>query len=482
MSAISLRAPVPRPTGATTRWVLGALALGSALGVAAAAQQTKIAIAVMVVPAVLALLAYPDWLPVVLVGSAFAEALFTGSLTLSRLAGPLAAVVIVLALPGRTGMRLPRVGTLVAIAAYGLWALASALWTVNPDTSLHLGGTGYALSALALSVVYMLAMVMFVRTERDLRRVLIVVWVGSSLTGLVSIAQYLSGYTRSFGLAGDANFFAALQVASLPLQAVLVNQMRRPGARAAVLGGLALTVGSIVTSLSRGGLLALAAVFLLLTFQPARSFFRSRAGKRAFLLVAALGAIVLLAASFSALSARTSSLFSTSDGGSGRTNLWLAALNGWHGHQVAGIGFGSFVGQSNELLLRTPGVDFSAYQLRPTGQVVHNAYLESMVELGVIGLFLFLGVLVTAATTLLQTARRAARAGATFISAFSRALLLSLTGFALASLFLSTETDRTLWVLLGLSIAVPRVLAIEQSRTADQPTIEAPARKETHDA
>jgi hypothetical protein len=41
----------------------------------------------------------------------------------------------------------------------------------------------------------------------------------------------------------------------------------------------------------------------------------------------------------------------------------------------------------------------------------------------------------------------------------SRALSLSVIGFAFTSLLLSTETDRTLWVLMGLALTLPRITA-----------------------
>jgi O-antigen ligase len=450
------------PAAEVTAWTAGAIALGLGVGLAAALGQAAIALAIVLAPALIALLLHPEWLPAVLVASAFGEALSTGSLTLSRLAAPLAVLIMVLALPGRSRLRLRGIAVPAAVAVYCLWALASALWTVNPDSSLHQGGTGYALASLGLSLVYMLAIAMFVQSERDVRRLLVTVWSMSVLAGTVSIVQYLSGYSRALGLSGDANFFAALQVIVLPLEVVLANYARRGAVRMVVLAGIAVTVGSIMTSLSRGGILALGAVFALTTLQPARTFFRTRAHKRAFLLVVALGTGVLLLASYSALSARASSLFYTADGGSGRTNLWLAALHGFSDHKLAGIGFGSFLGQSNRLLLQTPGVDFSAYVLRPTGQFVHNAYLESLVELGVVGLALFLALLGSMTAALLRASREAARRGAAFLSSFTRALLLSVAGFALTSIFLSTETDRTLWILLGLSIAMPRVLLKEQ--------------------
>jgi O-antigen ligase len=445
-------------------WVLAAVVLGVGVGLAAALQQTAIAVAILLLPALVVLLLHPDWLPPVLVAAAFGEAIKTGSITVSRFVGPLAVVTMVLALPARKRLRLTRVGVLSAVLAYSAWALASALWTVNPDSSFHQNGGGYALASLALSIVFMLGIIMFVQREYELRRLAIVVWCFSVGVGLVAIVQYLSGYTRSLGLSGDANFFAAVQVVAIPVEAVLVSQVNSTRMRAIVLVGLAVTVGSVMTSLSRGGILTLAVAFLLLSIQPASAFFRTRARKRAFMLVAAVGGAILLIATYSALSARTSSLFTTADGGSGRTNLWLAAVQGWHQHPLLGMGFGAFVGQSDQLLLTTPGVDFSAYALRPTGQFVHNAYLESLTELGPIGLALFLGILVTTAATLLSTARRAARAGAMFLSSFARALLVSLAAFAFASLFLSSETDRALWILLGLAVVLPGVLTEEQRR------------------
>jgi O-antigen ligase len=197
----------------------------------------------------------------------------------------------------------------------------------------------------------------------------------------------------------------------------------------------------------------------MLIFQPARTFFRTKARKRLFLAALLVGAAVLLSASYSALSARTSSLFTTADGGSGRANLWLAAETGYRQHPVFGLGFGAFQSQANDLMRMTPGVDFSAYRLRPGGQPVHNAYLESLVELGPLGLALFVGMLGFALRALRRSARLATAGDAPLVAAVSRALTLSLLAFALTSVLLSTETDRTLWVMLGLALILPRIAA-----------------------
>jgi O-antigen ligase len=460
MSTLSLtsRSTLARPARETKLiWWLAGACLGIGIGVAAATSQTTLGVGILLLPPLVALLARPEWLPTLLMATAFAEALSTGGVTLSRAVGPLAALIMILTLPNRRRVRLPRIGVLLSVIAYSGWAVASVLWTVNPNSSFQQGGTGYTIASLGLSLVMMLGIVTFVRRQVDLRRLMWTTWIFSALTGLVSVLQYASGSARAVGVSGDANFFAAVQVIALPIGAQLAMQVDNPRTRRWIFVGIGLGVGSIMTSLSRGGILALIAVFLLLGLQPARGFFQTRAQKRAFLLVVLAGVGVLLIFSFSALSARTSSLFSGQDQGSGRANLWQAAVTGWHEHEVRGLGFGAFIGQSDQLLLATPGVNLSNYALRPKGQYAHNAYLESLVELGIIGAVLFVTMLVAVAISLRRTAHSAARSELQAVSGFARALLLALAGFAFASVFLSTETNRMLWVLVGLAIALPRV-------------------------
>src|SRR5579884_184100 len=305
MSTLTLSRPSSSSLRRNAPWLVVVAVLGVSLGIAAALSHTA-AVAVAMLPAVV-------------VASAFSEAMLTGSLTVSRIVGPLALMIIVLALAGSARLRLPRRSVLISVALYCLWALASALWTVNPESGFSLGGTGYALASLGLSLIYMAATTMFVQTEGDLRRLAWVVWVMSTAAGLLSVGQCVAGHSRALGLSGDPNFFAAVQVVALPIDALLVSEIQRGRTRLLVLAGLGVTVGSIITSLSRGGILALAAVFVLLTIQPASTFFRTRARKRAFIACAVLGAIALTVASFSALSARASTAFTTADGGSGRS-------------------------------------------------------------------------------------------------------------------------------------------------------------------
>lgn len=454
------------PAG-SIRWVLAGCLLGAGIGLAAGAGSTKAAVLILLLPALFALLLRPDWLPLLLTITIFCEEVSVGGYTVSRLAGPLAILVLILRLAlGGSKASFPRKEIFYAVGAYSVWALASALWSVSLGSSFEQGGTAYALAALTLSIAYMLAMATIVDSVESLRRVVVTIWAMSVIVGVIGISQFHGAEPRAVGLSGDPNFFAALQVICLPIGAVLATQARSTGARRVVLVGLAVTVGSIFTSVSRGGLIGLAAVLLLLMLQPARTFFRTRARKSAFVAVAITGAAVLLVVSFSALSARTESLSSSGSSGSGRSYLWSAAVVAFDEHPTLGLGFGAFASQSNTLLRRTPGVNFRQYKLRPEGQPVHNTYLESFTELGVLGGLLFIGLLAAAALSLQWAAKRALAQQDMFLLALARALQLSLVGFAVTSFFLSAETHRTLWVLLGLSLALTRVLSTRQSPTA----------------
>jgi len=166
---------------------------------------------------------------------------------------------------------------------------------------------------------------------------------------------------------------------------------------------------------------------------------------------------------------RFAALASDPSGGAGRADLALAAAHGFTEHPVVGLGFGGFVPSSFALLRDTPGVYLLAhlrYQDYP-GQEVHNTYLESLVELGIPGLLLFLTLLLAAARSLLRSALRSRARGDRFMEGVATASLIGLAAFAVSSFTISTETSRAMWLLIGLSLALSAMTAppsVEQNR------------------
>ncbi len=439
-------------------FALAAAALGASAGLAASTTPVFAMAAAIAAVLTCALLLRPDWLPALLAATAFAETIQFGGVTISRLLAPLVLLVVVLeVLRNKRRWQLDR-RLALAVGAYVTWALASVAWSLDPAAPFG-GDTARAVGSLLISLTFAVAIALLTRSERQLRWLLGAIWAMASLTGGVAILQYLLTGERAVGYESDPNFFAALQVFALPIGVVLASNVRSPWARLACFAGTALIIGSIFVTLSRGGLLATFVVLLALSLQPGSAMYGSRRRKRVLLAVIASAGLVVAAVAFADIAARSGASLSSEEGGSGRANLWRAALNGWGDVPVHGMGFGAFKAESNDLLLETPGVNFKAYALREGGQFAHSAYLGTLAELGLIGLALFLFVLMSVLLALKRAVGRASRSENAFVGAASRGLAISLIGFAVAAVFLSAETDRALWTVIGTAMALPAVAA-----------------------
>jgi putative inorganic carbon (HCO3(-)) transporter len=329
------------------------------------------------------------------------------------------------------------------------------------------------LSSLAIALIYMLSFASLLDSLRDLERVLWTLAVASLLVGVLSFPQ-VSGALhlgqllqagRSQGAVGDPNFFAATQLVVLPLVLVLAAEARRRWVQLGLYAVALVNIGSVLTSLSRGGFIGLAVLLVLLVVTPFHLVFRSRRNKAIALIVLAMGVTVLSIQFSSTLVKRVDTLFGTTSaaaGGSGREQLWKAGWASVHERPWLGLGYGAFSATSDELLLSTPGVDLSRYTLKTTGQPAHNTYLGSLAELGFLGLTLYLGLLISTGRWLRRVARQAREAEAFFVGSVAGALLLGLITWSITSIFLSTETSRIYWIIIGLCLALPRLVAPEQ--------------------
>jgi O-antigen ligase len=446
-------------------WPVTGAALAAAVGLAAAVNPKAALALTLALFLAGTILVQPSLLLPALVASVFVEVVSVGGIPISRLLAPIA-LVVVLAASTRPESRIRGEGPFVWATLYGIWALASGLWTVS------VSGTTFLLSSLAIAFIYMLAFASLVTSRRVLERVLFAFAAAALGIGVFAIAAFLLGYSkdlvegRSAGGAGDPNFFAAYQLVALPLVIVLATEVRKRWLRVALVATVIVVIGSVLMSVSRGGLLTLAVIAVAMVALPARTFFGSPRQKRALLAVCVVGAAIAFSFSAGSVVPRLKATFAgestnAAAQGSGRLEVWAAAWMSAKERPLAGLGYGAFLNASNDLLVRTPGINFEHFELRP--QEVHNAYLGSLAELGIPGLVLFLGVLTSTALALRRAAKDARAAGADFLARVSNALLLSLLGWSIASLFVSSETSRTLWIVVGLTLALPRLIRAEAS-------------------
>jgi O-antigen ligase len=447
---------------ASIRWALLAATGAGLVGVALAWNLTAgVGVAILIAVAV-AVVLRPANILGVLVGAVYLELFKIGGVAVTRLVAPIALIVVLAAaVKKETAIRWS--SPLGWAIAYAVWALASGLWTES------MSGTTYALASLAIAFVYMLAFASLITSKAELNRVLFIVAMFSLALGVLSILAFtgrhplgltLAGEGRAGGGTGNPNFFAAIQVITLPLILVLAVYEQRTVRRGLLVVAAIINLGSILSTLSRGGTLSLLLVVILLVALPARSIFHTR-GRKAL----AIGLILLAGTAFvvrysADVAPRLLSIVGGSeqtDAGSGRLGIWPAAWNEFTEHPWTGIGFGAFVEVSVERILDTPiSQDFELFATEP--KEVHNAYLGTLTELGLPGLVLFMGLFISTVVSLLRTAKRAHAAAEPYVASVAMAIVVGLAGWAIGSVFAESETARPRWIMIGICLALPKLL------------------------
>ena len=459
MVSAAIRAARTPDSAALTRavWPAVAVASGLAIGVASTFDLiTAVLLAVALAVAPLVVL-FPPLLTPLLIVTVFAQVISVSGVTISRIIAPLALFVVLVALH-RGGYVLRAGSPLGWVCAYAFWALASGLWTV------HLGDTISALSSLAIALTYMLAFAILIRSRRELDRVLYTLAAVALVVGVVGI---FTSKGRAEGASGNPNFFAMVEIFALPLVLALAAEVRRRAVRIALYVVVFVIILSVFASLSRGGFLTLVTVGAAALILPARSsFFQSRAHKAFVLALIAACTFGAYRVESGTLAPRLQSIFAKDQTGAGRTNVWRGAWTSIQERPAFGLGYGSFISEANELMLRTPGVDLTDQTLRPRGLYAHSAYIETAAEVGIPGLILFLGMLLATARSFWRTAVKARDAGATYLMRIANTSLISLVAWCIASFFASSETSRPLWILIGLALALPILLEEHENARA----------------
>jgi O-antigen ligase len=338
-----------------------------------------------------------------------------------------------------------------------VWLALSFAWARDPGVAaVELGRWCVAAAALVVLLTS-------VRTERDVRLIVVALIAGMLLSVLVGLAAgdlgapdtsvdtATSTEGRLQGGADDPNFLASYIVAVTAL-AVVARPLLPRIVRMLVPGAIVVLVIGLGATQSRGGMLAaIAALVAALVLMRGRR-------------LAVLATVVLLAgvgvAYFVATPTAASRLTSAADRGSGREDLWRVAGRMARDHPIAGVGLDNFRVRSGEYV-RQPGslqfVDLIAE--RP--HQVHNTYLQLLAENGVVGLALFVAFVSSALASARVAARRFEAAGAAALAQFARAVLVADVGLLVAAAFLPFGSRPTLWVLLSLG---PLLLGVASSR------------------
>ena len=340
---------------------------------------------------------------------------------------------------------------------HGLLALLLALALVS---SLGARSTGDALTTTLRYASF--AGLYFVATQAADRRLAVAIaWVASAaaaVAAVLAVRRFVVGDADlAAPLNGDPNDLAFILATTIPLTFWLLRT--RGPARVLVLAMIAACGLGVVLSLSRGALLALAVGGLWHAATQRRHIPVILVG------VAVTGAVALFAAgSVDEQVERGLELKGNVAHENVETRLgaWRAAAELTAEHPVDGVGPGNFGLYYFETTGRPPGTE----GLR----VVHDAYLDVAVELGVTGLVLFGGYLAFTFRRASTAVRRGA-SPAGLAAAVRTAMVVALV----AALTLSEQYYPPFWV-LGALATILWLSSAEETAAPSDPSPAPPAR------
>jgi O-antigen ligase len=337
--------------------------------------------------------------------------------------------------------------TLLTLTMFVGWAALTIVWAEDPGEALT------AAYQYAVSAVLFLVVLVAVRTRHDLRWILGALLSGAVIAAAVGVvdppAEASEGRLTSTIL--DPNVLAASLVAGAALAwGVFALSRSGPARLLAVLAGCACGTSVLFTG-SRGGLLA--ALITLLAAVALAGGRRLRIAAAAILLITTC-AVFFAAFAPDELSERlTQPTRGEERIQEGRTTIWQVAWRGFEDKPVTGLGAGNFRVSSKRYVLE-PGVLARTDEVIEKPAVVHNAHLEVLTELGLIGALLYAVLVGCSLGSLILAASRFRQTGDETMRTVALSLSLALIAMLAANFFFSDQYGKELWVLLGLGPAM----------------------------
>jgi putative inorganic carbon (hco3(-)) transporter len=238
---------------------------------------------------------------------------------------------------------------------------------------------------------------------------------------------------KSFGFLSDPNDFAQF----LLLGALFIFSLQKPNQKVRLLFVTlpicALLIYAVLLTQSRGAITGLGAIIFVM------SYFRFGLGKT---LLAMLPVIALILSRSIVNGGREFSASEESAGG--RIAAWSEGLVMLMNRPIFGVGFDSFT-------------DHHTY-------TAHNTFVLCFSELGLVGYFAWLGLLVFVLLGIRDgLLRLPVNAGFSESKQYLRMITIAMAGFLACAFFLSRTYSPTLYVLLAMGISIERLARLEFS-------------------
>ncbi|MEJ7783954.1 MAG: O-antigen ligase family protein [Solirubrobacteraceae bacterium] len=330
------------------------------------------------------------------------------------------------------------------------WISLSSLWAKDAGVSLEV------LREYVAAVAVLAVLALSLARPRHIALVALAFVAGAVLSVLAGLAGLAAASTtadaidtatrsRISGGAGDPNALAAMLVPAVAIAVGLLSYYRHPVLRLGLIAAtLVMSYGFVLTQ-SRGGFLAALVAAAL-----------SLAMARRLAVLASVVAVLAVAGAIFAMSPGALGRVTNYDGGgTGRADLWTVAWRMAADHPLQGVGVGNYVVRSREYVLQRPGaLEYSELIIADKPLVAHNVYLQTLAEVGAVGLALLLAVLASSLGAGLAASRRFKRRHEPAMAALAQAVVVGTAGSLAASFFISNTTTKWLFALLALGPAL----------------------------
>lgn len=335
------------------------------------------------------------------------------------------------------------------------WTGLSATWAQSRGTAL----TG----TLTLVLDVLLVPIAFTAIGKRQHGVAVIVAfvVGALLSGtyglLSSTATSGMDAGRLTGTLGESNAEGTVLAAAIPLLVALAPAARNSARlKLAVLVGVVLLFASLIQTLSREGLLSLAAVMV------AAVVFGGRWRRRAAVLLV-IGVAATVGYYFVLAPAASRQRVTMSDT-SGRSSLWTVAGRVIRAHPGLGVGNNNFPLVERQYINQAGAIQ--AYYVVKTPKYAHNTFLEEAADLGIPGLVLLVAVYALLLASAIRAARIFERLDDRPMELLSRGVFLAMVALMTTDFFVSGNSAKYQWLLLALG---PALLGLARRAAAGRP-------------
>jgi len=362
----------------------------------------------------------------------------------------------------------------IALAAYVLIVFTSSNWARNGADA------DRDLIDLTKSVMLLLVVGATAASWRALRRGLVALTAAALLLSVLTLIQVAIGdptlrfgglaeadqghifgevmQLRPAGPVSDANYLARILILAVSAAAFLGIGRKSRLEQTFWIGAAGVIGLAVIFTYSRGGMLSLAAVGLLLVLAG-----RIRItpvtlglGLAALLVIAPTNAGKRLL-TLESLFGNKSELTAAGDASLDKRRQLLAiGARIFDDHPFGGVGVGNF-GSHFPAYANLVGLTSIDYTPMGHRQFPHNLYLEILTETGAVGLGAFVIAIAVTLASLLSARRKLLARGEETNAALVTAVAIGIAGYVLASLFLHSGLHRYLWMFLGFAVAAVRL-------------------------